>query len=83
MIDYIRCSPLGAIAIVILVFAALLSPMEARADWINLTGAETAPNIAEIYVLDDRVKLVLEVYVGDLEKFEQQRFCSRSYCLGY
>ena len=31
-----------------------------RADWINLTGAETAPNIAEIYVLDDRVRLILE-----------------------
>ena len=42
---------------------------ESCADWINLTGAETAPNIAEIYVLDDRVKLVLEVYVGDLERF--------------
>jgi hypothetical protein len=27
------------------------------ADWINLTGAETAPNIAEIYVFDDQVKL--------------------------
>jgi len=39
------------------------------ADWINLTGAETAPNIAEIYVMDDHVKLVLEVYVGDLGKF--------------
>ena len=43
----------------------------AKADWINLTGAETAPNIAEIYVLDDHVKLVLEVYVGDLETFEE------------
>ena len=42
-----------------------------EADWINLTGAETAPNIAEIYVLDDRVKLVLEVYIGDLEAFEE------------
>jgi hypothetical protein len=41
----------------------------AQADWLNLTGAETAPNIAEIYVLDDRVRLVLEVYVGDLEVF--------------
>ncbi len=41
------------------------------ADWINLTGAETAPNIAEIYVLEDRVKLVLEVYVGDLELFAE------------
>jgi hypothetical protein len=41
------------------------------ADWINLTGSETAPNIAEIYVMDDHVKLVLEVYVGDLEIFAE------------
>ena len=50
---------------------AILFPLESHADWINLTGAETSPNIAEIYVLDDRVKLVLEIYVGDLEKFEE------------
>jgi hypothetical protein len=36
----------------------------------NLTGAETAPNIAEITVLDDRVHVALEVYVGDLATFE-------------
>jgi hypothetical protein len=42
----------------------------ARADWINLTGSETAPNIAEIYVLDDRVLVKLEVFVGDLDKFD-------------
>jgi hypothetical protein len=42
----------------------------AQADWINLTGAETSPNIAEIYVMDDHVKVVLEAYVGDLEVFE-------------
>ena len=42
-----------------------------RADWINLTGAETSPNIAEIYVLDDHVKVKLEVYVGDLATFEE------------
>ena len=42
----------------------------AGADWINLTGAETAPNIAEITVLDDRVEVALEVYVGDLKTFE-------------
>ena len=42
----------------------------ARADWMNLTGAETAPNIAEITVLDDRVRVVLEVYLGDLATFE-------------
>jgi len=42
----------------------------ARADWINLTGAETAPNIAEITVLDDRVRVVLEIYFGNLATFE-------------
>jgi hypothetical protein len=41
------------------------------ADWINLTGAEAASNIAEIYVLDDHVRVNLEVYVGDLEQFEE------------
>ena len=35
----------------------------------NLTGAETAPNIAEIIVLDDKVTVRLEVYIGDLESF--------------
>ena len=41
----------------------------ADADWINLTGAETSPNIAEIYVLDDRVKVALEVYINDIPTF--------------
>lgn len=50
----------------LLLWAPLLS-----ADWINLTGAETAPNIAEIYVRDDHVKVKLEVYFGDLKKFEE------------
>ena len=48
---------------------ALVVSSAAHADWINLTGAETSPNIAEIYVYDDHVKLVLEVYIGDLETF--------------
>jgi len=42
-----------------------------KADWMNLTGAETAQNIVEIYVLDDHVKIKLEVFIGDLEKFEE------------
>ena len=41
----------------------------AMADWINLSGAQSAANIAEIYVEDDQVRLVLEVYVNDLDKF--------------
>ncbi|MDH3690898.1 MAG: hypothetical protein OEU36_15735 [Gammaproteobacteria bacterium] len=56
---------------IFLVFVSVLlvSPL-AKADWINLTGAETASNIAEIYVLDDHVQVNLEVYVGDLKIFE-------------
>jgi hypothetical protein len=49
----------------------ILFSSHVKADWINLTGAETAPNIAEIYVLDDHVKIQLEVYVGDLETFRE------------
>jgi hypothetical protein len=49
---------------------ACLLPASAHADWINLTGAETSPNIAEIYVMDDHVRVVLEAYVDDLDVFE-------------
>jgi hypothetical protein len=52
------------------VLAALFVVSPTRADWINLTGAETAPNIAEITVFDDRVEVALEIYVGDLKSFE-------------
>ncbi len=51
----------------LLVFSILVPP--ALADWINLTGAQSASNIAEIYVEDDHLRLVLEIYVGDLDKF--------------
>ncbi len=53
-----------------LLFLATATTSAARADWMNLTGAENAPNIAEITVLDDRVRVVLEVYVGDLSIFK-------------
>ncbi|UCD32053.1 MAG: hypothetical protein JSV38_15050 [Desulfobacterales bacterium] len=42
---------------------------DAGADWINLTGAQSAPNIAEFHVNDDHVRVVLEIYVGDVDKF--------------
>ena len=48
-------------------FFTVVSP--ATADWINLSGAQSAPNIAEIYVEDDHVRLVLEIYVQDIVKF--------------
>lgn len=56
-------------ALTFVFFVTFLSTSPARADWINLTGAETSPNIAEIYILDDHVKLALEVYIGDLTTF--------------
>jgi hypothetical protein len=58
-----------AIVSLLLLLALGIAP-GARADWMNLTGAETAPNIAEITVLDDRVRVVLEVYIGNLATFE-------------
>jgi len=56
-----------AIVFLSLLFVSTL----ARSDWVNLTGAETSPNIAEIYVLDDQVKLVLEIYVNNLDTFDE------------
>ncbi len=55
---------------IILVFISILClSSSATADWINLTGAQSAPNIAEIYVEDNHVRLVLEIYVNDIDKF--------------
>jgi hypothetical protein len=49
--------------------SACLLPATGRADWINLTGAEISPNIAEIYVMDDHVRVVLEASVDNLDVF--------------
>jgi hypothetical protein len=66
-ISRIILSPLRLIlpGLIILLFAS-----QVRADWINLTGAQNAPNIAEIYVNDDHVKLILEISVGDIGRFK-------------
>ncbi len=42
-----------------------------KADWVNRTGAESAPNIAEIYIFEDHVRVKLEVYIEDLRTFEE------------
>ena len=49
----------------------LILCLPANSDWMNLTGSESAPTIAEIYILDDHIKVVLEVYIGDLKAFEE------------
>jgi hypothetical protein len=53
----------------VLSIVILVTKTPASADWINLTGAEIAPNIAEISVEDTGVAVSLEIYVGDIEKF--------------
>jgi hypothetical protein len=58
----------GLLSFFILFIILFLSP-PVRADWINLTGAQSAQNIAEIHVQKDHVRLELEIYVGDIEKF--------------
>lgn len=50
---------------------ALLSTGSSKADWINLTGAENARNIAEIFVEKDHVRIKLEVFVQDLIIFDE------------
>jgi hypothetical protein len=65
---------LSAIRFHAALFTALVAAFattNCSADWINLTGAEVSPNIAELYVEDDHVNVVLEIYVGDLKEFEE------------
>ncbi len=55
--------------IAILIFAFLVGGPRAKADFVNLSGAQSLPNIIEIYVLDDRVRVVLEIYIEDMVVF--------------
>ena len=42
-----------------------------NADWINLSGAQNAPNIAEIHINKDHVEIDLEIYIDDIVTFER------------
>ena len=58
------------------IFAALilfywLACPPANADWITLSGAQNAPNIAEIHINDHYVKIGLEIFVNDLVTFDR------------
>lgn len=46
-----------------------LISIPANADWINMSGAENAPNIAEIYIEEDHIRLELEIFVNDIGTF--------------
>ena len=55
---------------ILLLHFTLLHTFPVAADWLNLTGAETAPNIAEIYILEDHIRVQMEIYPDDLEIFK-------------
>ena len=57
--------------IAFLIFLCCIVPTAANADWINLSGAENAPNIAEIHIHDDHVKIELEIFVDDMVTFDR------------
>jgi hypothetical protein len=53
----------------LIIVVVLFFPKTAISDWINLSGAQSARNIAEIYVEEDHVRLVMEIFVGDIDTF--------------
>ena len=57
------------ILLFLITFLLISFSSESKADWINLTGAENARNIAEIYIEKDHVSIKLEVFVQDLLTF--------------
>jgi hypothetical protein len=54
-----------------IVFFNLVNVTSSQADWINLSGAQNAPNIAVLQINDDHIKVELEIYVNDLATFER------------
>ncbi len=50
-------------------FSFGILPSIAHADYISMSGAENAPNLAEIHINQDHVKINLEIYVKDLGVF--------------
>jgi hypothetical protein len=57
--------------ITFIIFLCCIVRTSANADWINLSGADSAPNIAEIYIHDDHVKIELEIFVNDMVTFDR------------
>ncbi len=57
------------LSFLILFFCIVCTP--ANADWISFSGAENAPNIAEIHIHEDHVKIELEIFVNDMVAFDR------------
>jgi len=63
--NYLKKFPL------LLITFTLMTMSSAEADWINISGAQNAPNIAEIYINDDHVRIALEIFVNDMVTFDR------------
>jgi hypothetical protein len=55
----------------LLIAFTLMTMSSAEADWINISGAQNAPNIAEIFINDDHVRIELEIFINDLVTFDR------------
>jgi hypothetical protein len=64
-----RISLIASAGLALVAGAIIGLTSSASADWLNTTGAETAPNFAEIDVLDDRARVVLEIDLADYAVF--------------
>ncbi|MCG8686335.1 MAG: hypothetical protein MI892_15765 [Desulfobacterales bacterium] len=53
----------------VIICSFIIGTSSSWADLISFSGAENAPNIAEIHINEDHVKINLEVYVNDLGIF--------------
>ena len=57
------------VALALAVCLTIFIPRNSSADWLNTTGAETAPNFAEIEVLGDQLRVTLEIDPADYAAF--------------
>ncbi len=57
------------LSVVFLTAVISLSITAVRADWLNTTGAETAPNFVEFDILEGRVVVALEIDFSDYPSF--------------
>ncbi len=60
---------LGVLAV--LIFSLAVATLPARGDWLNVSGAENAPNILEIEIEADHVRIELEIFVDDVITFDR------------
>jgi hypothetical protein len=55
--------------LLVVIISFISIPHNSEADWINFTGAELSSTIAEVYVEEDKIIVVLEIGDRDKEAF--------------